>query len=107
MSASVETIEGTRVVVLREPGSGAEAWVVAEVGSNLARFRARAAGEDGEVLAAPPDMATQRERALHVPGARGQASDRPARRERDPRRRPRAALARRRDRRRQRDDRIR
>ncbi len=62
MSASVETIEGTRVVVLREPGSGAEAWVVAEVGSNLARFRARAGGEDVEVLAAPPDMATLRER---------------------------------------------
>lgn len=48
--------------LIRDPASGAEAEVVAEVGSNLHRFRARVGGRDVEVLASAPDMATLRER---------------------------------------------
>ena len=61
-SARIETVEGTQVVVLRDAGRNSEAWVVAEVGSNLARFRTRVGQRDVEVIAQPPDMATLRER---------------------------------------------
>ena len=61
-SASVETIEGTQVVILRDPASGSEAWVAAEIGSNLAGFHTRVAGREVQVIAEAPDMATLRER---------------------------------------------
>jgi len=55
-------IEGARTAVLREPSTGSEVHVVADVGANVARFRTRVGDRTVEVLAAPPDMATLRER---------------------------------------------
>jgi aldose 1-epimerase len=61
--------ENDGVVRLRDPSSGAEAEVVADVGSNLHRFRARVGGRDVEVLASAPDMATLRERSTRFGSA--------------------------------------
>lgn len=57
-----ERVEGARTVVLREPETGSEVRVVADVGSNVAAFRTRVGGRTVDVLSAPPDMATLRER---------------------------------------------
>jgi aldose 1-epimerase len=61
--------EQSGVVVLRDQASGAEAEVVAEVGSNLHRFRARVGGKHVEVLASAPDLATLRERSTRFGSA--------------------------------------
>lgn len=61
-SVADERIEGLRTLVLREPATGSEAHVCVDVGSNLCRFRTNVGGRALEVLAAPPDMATLRER---------------------------------------------
>ena len=59
---SLTQLEGAQTVVLREPTTGSEAQVVTEVGANVARFRTRVGDRTVEVLSAPPDMATLRER---------------------------------------------
>jgi aldose 1-epimerase len=59
---SLTEVEGARTVLLREPSTGSEVHVVADVGANVARFRTRVGDRTVEVLAAPPDMATLRER---------------------------------------------
>ncbi|HEV8635264.1 MAG TPA: aldose 1-epimerase [Chloroflexota bacterium] len=59
---SLTEIEGAGTAVLREPSTGSEVHVVADVGANVARFRTRVGDRPVEVLAAPPDMATLRER---------------------------------------------
>jgi aldose 1-epimerase len=59
---SLSEAEGARTAILREPSTGSEVHVVADVGANVARFRTRVGERTVDVLAAPPDMATLRER---------------------------------------------
>ena len=61
-SATVETIDGLRVVVLREPTTGSEVHVAPELSSNVIRFRTQVGGRTIDALDPPPDAATLRER---------------------------------------------
>ena len=61
-SASLETIDGLRVVVLREPTTGSEVHVAPELSSNVIRFRTRVDGRTVDALDPPPDAAALRER---------------------------------------------